>query len=225
MTGYELSFAPVLLRWPQLLEGVSLSVVLSLVGVLGGTALGILVALGRRSGSVPARWLARAYVELFRNTPLLVQLFVVYLGLPSLGMRLSPVAAACVALVLNNAAYTGEIVRAGMAATPAGQVEAAQSLALRRWQILAFVVIRPALARIYPALVSQNVLLMLSTGVTSAIGVQELTGAASDVNSDTFRSIEAFGIAALLYLALNYLERLLLWAAGRALFPGRRVWA
>jgi polar amino acid transport system permease protein len=218
MTGYTLSFGPVLQRWPLLLDGLMLSLVLTAIGVVIGTGLGLLIALARRAGAWPLRWLARGYVEIFRNTPLLVQLFVVFLGLPSLGIRLSPVAAASLTLVLNNAAYTGEIIRAGLAATPPGQIEAAKSLALRPWQILAFVVLPPALARIYPALVSQNVLLMLSTGVTSAIGTQELTAAASDINSDTFRSIEAFALAAGFYLALNYVQRLLLWALGRPLF-------
>jgi polar amino acid transport system permease protein len=223
--AYALDFWPVLLRWLDLVDGIWLSLLLSAVGILGGTALGILGALGRTSPMAPVRWGLRAYIELFRNTPLLVQLFLVYLGLPSVGIRLSPVMASCVALVLNNAAYTTEIVRAGIAATPSGQIEAARSLALRPWQILAFIVVRPALARIYPALVSQNVLLMLSTGITSAIGVQELTAAASDINSDTFRSLEAFLVAGALYLVLNYLIRLVLWAAGLWLFPNRRLWA
>jgi len=86
-------------------------------------------------------------------------------------------------------------------------------------------VLPPALARVYPALVSQNVLLMLSTGITSAIGAQELTAVVSDINSDTFRSIEAFSVAAGLYLLLNYLQRLLLWLLGLRLFRGSRVWA
>jgi polar amino acid transport system permease protein len=167
----------------------------------------------------------RGYVELFRNTPLLVQLFIFYLGLPSIGVRMSPLEASCLALVLNNAAYTTEIMRAGIAATPRGQVEAAESLALRRWQILAFIVIRPALARIYPALVSQNVLLMLSTGITSAIGAQDLTAAASDINSDTFRSLEVFLVAGAIYLFLNYVLRMLLWGVGLVLFPNQKSWA
>lgn len=225
MTGYSLTFGPVLERWPLLVDGLVLTVVLTLVGMLLGTGAGLVIALARRSAHWPLRWLARGYVEIFRNTPLLVQLFVVYLGLPSLGIRFSPVAAACVSLVLNNAAYTGEIIRAGLAATPRGQVEAAKSLALRPWQILAFIVLPPALARVYPALVSQNVLLMLSTGITSAIGAQELTAVVSDINSDTFRSIEAFSVAAGLYLLLNYLQRLLLWLLGLRLFRGSRVWA
>ena len=218
MTGYILTFEPVLQRWPLLLEGLTLTLFLTAIGVVMGTGLGLMLALARRAAAWPLRWLSRAYVEIFRNTPLLVQLFVVFLGLPSIGIRLSPVAAAALTLVLNNAAYTCEIIRAGLAATPVGQIEAARSLALRPWQTLAFVVLPPALARIYPALVSQNVLLMLSTGITSAIGTQELTAAASDINSDTFRSIEAFALAAAFYLALNYLQRLLLWALGRPLF-------
>ena len=223
--AFAFDFWPVLQRWPALLEGIGLALLLSAVGIVGGTSLGILGALGRRSRRAWLRWLMRAYVELFRNTPLLVQLFLIYLGLPSFGIRLSPVAAACVALVLNNAAYTTEIMRAGIAATPLSQIEAAKSLALRSWQILALIVLRPALARIYPALVSQNVLLMLSTGITSAIGVQELTAVASDINSDTFRSLEAFLIAGVLYLALNYVVRVALWLAGLWMLPGRRIWA
>ena len=124
----------------------------------------------------------------------------------------------------NTAAYTCESLRAGRAATPAGQVEAARSLGLRPWQTLALIVLPPALARIWPALVSQNVLLMLSTGITSAIGTQELTAAASDINSDTFRSIEAFALAAAFNLARNYLQRRLLWALGRPLVRRTR-WA
>lgn len=224
MTGYVLNFGPVLQRWPLLLDGLALTLVLTAIGVVFGTGLGLVLALARRAKAWPLRWLARAYVEIFRNTPLLVQLFVVFLGLPSLGIRLSPIAAAALTLVLNNAAYTCEIIRAGLAATPAGQVEAARSLGLRPWQTLAFIVLPPALARIWPALVSQNVLLMLSTGITSAIGTQELTAAASDINSDTFRSIEAFALAAACYLALNYLQRTLLWALGRPLFRSTR-WA
>ena len=223
MASYKLTFWPVLQHWPMLLDGLWLSVLLSLVGILAGTAIGVAGALGRRSRHAPLRWALRGYVEMFRNTPLLVQLFLVFFGLPALGIRLSPMAAACVALVLNNGAYTTEIVRAGLAATPGGQIEAGQALGLRRWQIVALVVLRPALERVYPALVSQNVLLMLSTSITSAIGVQELTGAAAAINSQTFRSIEVFLTSGALYLTLNYLQRLLLWTAALRLFPHRRA--
>jgi polar amino acid transport system permease protein len=223
--SYIFDFWPVLQRWPALLDGVWTSLLLAAAGVVGGTLLGIFGALGRGSQLAPLRWFLRGYVELFRNTPLLVQLFIFYLGLPTIGVRMSPLGASCLALVLNNAAYTTEIMRAGIAATPRGQIEAAESLALRRWQILAFIVIRPALARIYPALVSQNVLLMLSTGITSAIGAQDLTAAASDINSDTFRSLEVFLVAGAFYLVLNYVLRVLLWAVGLVLFPNQKSWA
>ena len=222
-TGYHLTFWPVLQRWPLLLDGLWVSLLLTAVGVALGTAIGIAGALGRTSHRAALRWALRAYVELFRNTPLLVQLFLVFFGLPSLGIRLSPVMAACVTLVLNNGAYTTEIVRVGIAATPLGQIEAAMSLALKPWQILAFIVIPPALERVYPTLVSQNVLLMLSTSVTSAIGVQELTGSAAAINSDTFRSLEVFLTSAAIYLLLTYVQRAALYAAELALFPHRRA--
>ena len=222
-TGYHLTFGPVLQRWPVLLDGLWVSLLLTVVGVVVGTALGIAGGLGRTSRHAWLRWALRGYVELFRNTPLLVQLFLVFFGLPSLGIRLSPVVAACVTLVLNNAAYTTEIVRVGIAATPRGQVEAAMSLALKPWQILAFIVIPPALERIYPTLVSQNVLLMLSTSITSAIGVQELTGSAAAINADTFRSLEVFLTSAAIYLSLTYIQRAVLFAGELVLFPHRRM--
>jgi polar amino acid transport system permease protein len=221
--GYHLSFWPVLIRWPMLLDGLWVTVVLSLVGMIAGTAIGILGGLGRRSRLRPVRWAMRAYVELFRNTPLLVQLFLFFFGLPAIGIRLSPPVAACLALMLNNGAYTTEIIRAGLAATPVGQIEAAQSLGLRQWKILTAIVLRPALERVYPALVSQNVLLMLSTSMASAIGLQELTGAAAAINSETFRSLEVFLASAALYLLLNYAQRLLLWRTARSLFPHRHA--
>jgi polar amino acid transport system permease protein len=221
--GYHLTFWPVLQRWPLLLDGLWVSLLLTVVGVALGTAIGIAGALGRTSRHALLRWALRAYVELFRSTPLLVQLFLVFFGLPSLGIRLSPVVAACVTLVLNNGAYTTEIVRVGIAATPLGQIEAAMSLALKPWQILAFIVIPPALERVYPTLVSQNVLLMLSTSVTSAIGVQELTGSAAAINSDTFRSLEVFLTSAAIYLLLTYVQRAALFAAELMLFPHRRA--
>jgi polar amino acid transport system permease protein len=221
--GYHLTFGPVLQRWPVLLDGLWVSLLLTVVGVALGTALGIAGGLGRTSRHAWLRWALRGYVEVFRNTPLLVQLFLVFFGLPSLGIRLSPVVAACVTLVLNNAAYTTEIVRVGIAATPRGQVEAAMSLALKPWQILAFIVIPPALERIYPTLVSQNVLLMLSTSITSAIGVQELTGSAAAINADTFRSLEVFLTSAAIYLSLTYIQRAVLFAGELVLFPHRRA--
>jgi len=225
MTGYEMSFWPVLQRWPLLVDGLWFSVVLSVVGVVAGTAVGTAGALGRASKTAALRWALRGYVELFRNTPLLVQLFLVFFGLPALGIRLTPITASCVALVLNNGAYTTEILRAGIAATPRGQIEAAQSLGLRRWHVTAFIVLRPALARVYPTLVSQNVLLMLSTSITSAIGVQELTGAAGAINAETFRSIEAFLVSGVIYLCLNTLQRVSMWVVELALFPHRRAGA
>jgi polar amino acid transport system permease protein len=144
-------------------------------------------------------------VEFVRNTPLLIQIFIIFFGLPNMGLRLSADQAAVVALVFNFGAYATEIVRAGIEAVPRGQIEAAQSIGLTRFEIFRHVVILPALERVYPALVSQFTLLMLGSSIVSAIGANELTSAANSIQSRNFRSFEVYTIATVLYLGLAIL--------------------
>ena len=142
-------------------------------------------------------------MEAIRNTPLLVQIFIVYFGLASIGIKLGAFTAAIAALVINVGAYTAEIVRAGIESVPRSQLEAAQCLALSRWQVLRHVVLPPAIERVWPALTSQYVLLMLASSITSQISTEELTAIANRVQSDTFRSIETYLIVAAAYLVLS----------------------
>jgi polar amino acid transport system permease protein len=219
---YQFEFADVIAQWPLFASGFWLTVELSAIAIAGGLAIGILAAIGRRSGY---RWLAQAcsaYVEAIRNTPLLVQIFVVYFGLASLGLKVPVFVAATAALVINLGAYTCEIVRAGMDAIPKGQLEAAECLALSRRQIYWHVVLVPALEKVYPALTSQFVLLMLATSVTSQIGAEELTAVANRVQSETYRSFEAYLVVAVLYIGLSYLARIVFWGLGQLAFRRRR---
>jgi polar amino acid transport system permease protein len=219
---YQFEFADVVAQWPLFLSGLWLTIELSAIGIAAGLVIGTLAAIGRRSDT---RWLAQAcsaYVEAIRNTPLLVQIFVVYFGFASLGWKVPVFLAAAVALVINLGAYTCEIVRAGMDAVPKGQIEAAECLALTRRQIYWHVVLVPALEKVYPALTSQFVLLMLASSVTSQIGAEELTAVASRVQSETYRSFEAYLVVAVLYIALSYLSRIVFWALGQAAFKRRR---
>jgi polar amino acid transport system permease protein len=219
---YQFEFADVLAQWPLFLGGLWLTVELSAIAIACGLVIGTLAAIGRRS---ERRWLSRAcsaYVEAVRNTPLLVQIFVVYFGFASLGWKVPVFVAAAAALVINLGAYTCEIVRAGMEAIPKGQIEAAECLALTRRQIYWHVVLVPALEKVYPALTSQFVLLMLASSVTSQIGAEELTAVASRVQSETYRSFEAYLVVALLYVVLSYLSRIVFWALGQAAFKRRR---
>jgi len=219
----ELDFLAVLEQWPLLLHGVAWTLGLTAVSALLGVALGVACGWARSHGPVWLRWVAGAYVELIRNTPFIVQLFFIFFGLPALGLRLSPEWSSVIAMVVNLGAYAAEIVRAGVQATPKGQVEAAMSLALTRAQTFVHVVLPPALRRVWPALVSQIIIVMLGSAVCGQIATQELSYAANLIQSRNFRAFEAFIIATLMYLLMAMAIRHVLNRVGdRFLFGGRR---
>ena len=219
---YDLDFAAPLTYWPDLLAGAVTTLGLSVAATVLGFGLGVFCAIARTGRSAAAACVAGAYVEAIRNTPLLVQIFIVYFGLASVGIKFSAFTAAIAALVINVGAYTAEIVRAGIDSVPRSQLEAAQCLALGRWQVLRHVVLPPAIERVWPALTSQYVLLMLASSITSQISTEELTAIANRVQSDTFRSVETYLVVAAAYLALSLLMRVLFWVVGSYAFPRRR---
>lgn len=219
---YAFDFMPVLGSWDRLLAGAWLSVKLSSVAIVLGFIAGTLCAAGRVSRLGWLRKLIGAYVEIIRNTPLLVQVFIVFFGFASLGLTLSAETSALVTLVINIGAYTTEIMRAGIQSIQRGQLEAAECLAMSRTQIFLHVVLLPAIERVYPALSSQFVLLMLASSITSQISVEELTATANLIQSETFRSFEVFGVIAVMYLALSVLFRLGFWLLGQLAFTRRR---
>ncbi len=219
----QLTFAPVLAEWPQLLRGLVLTLELSAAGIVLGLALGILLAVLRSIGPRAAGVLVSAYVEIIRNTPFLIQLFIIFFGLPPLGLRLNAAEAALLALAINLGAYASEIVRAGIESINPAQIEAGQSLALTRLQVFRYVVILPALAKVWPALSSQFVLMMLSTSICSFISVEELSGIAATIESQTYRSFEVYILVTAAYLALAVLLRAGLFGLGLWLFPSGLV--
>ena len=215
----QLDFFAVLEQWPALLRGAGFTLALSTVAAVAGVGLGIACGWARAWGSRPLAAAVSVYVELIRNTPFIVQLFFIYFGLPSLGVRLSPELAAIIAMVVNLGAYAAEIVRAGIATTPQGQLEAARSLALTEAQVFTRVVLPPALGRVWPALVSQIVIVMLGSAVCGQISAQELSYAANLIQSRNFRAFEAYIIATAIYLALSVGVRALLnWVGPRFIF-------
>lgn len=217
--GFQFQFAPVFARSDVLLEGLWLTLQLSAIGISLGALLGILLAMLRGLAPRLLRWPVDAYVELVRNTPFLVQLLIIFFGLPSIGVKLTAEQAAIGAIILNLGAYSTEIVRAGIESIHRSQIEAGLSLAMTRWQVFRHVVIAPALARVWPSLSSQFVLMMLSTSVCSFISVQELSATAANVESDTFRSFEVYITVTAIYLALALAMRGLLAGIGAVLFP------
>ena len=219
----ELDFWAVLAQWPLLVKGVVWTLGLTAISAVIGLVVGTLCAWARSSGPLWLRWLVGAYVELIRNTPFIVQLFFVFFGLPAAGVKLTPETASVIAMVVNLGAYAAEIIRAGIQATPKGQIEAAASLALSRVQTFVHVVLPPALKKVWPALTSQIIIVMLGSAVCGQISTQELSYAANLIQSRNFRAFEAFIIATGIYLLLSIGVRgLLNWAGPRFFFGGRR---
>ena len=218
----EFNFAVVLAQWPMLLHGLVLTVALTAASAVLGALLGTACAWARLHGNSALKWLVGSYVELVRNTPFIIQLFFIFFGLPSLGVRLSVELACVLAMVLNLGAYACEIVRAGLQATPKGQLEAAMSLALTPWQMFSRVVLPPALQRIWPALVSQIIIVMLGSAVCGQISAEEMSQAANLISSRTFRSFESYIVVTAAYLALAItLRQLLNWVGPRFIFFSR----
>ena len=217
--GFQFQFEPVLAEWPLIWDGVLLTIGLSLGAIALGSALALLLTAARQLGPRLVRALVEAYVELLRNTPFLVQLFLIFFGLSGLGFRLTATQAALLAMTLNLAAYCVEIIRAGVDSIHKSQVEAGLSLALTRWQVLQHVVVVPAIAKVWPALSSQFVLMMLASSICSFISAQELSGVTAIVEQRTFRSFESYIVATVLYVALALLLKALLALIGRTAFP------
>ena len=217
-----LEFAPIFEQWPMLLDGALVTLKLAAVATVLGFVIGTLCAVGRNSN---LRWLSAfctGYVEAIRNTPFLVQIFLVFFGLSSIGLTLSAVSVAIIALTINVGAYTGEIMRAGFNSVHTGQWEAAECLGLSRTQVYWHVVLRPAVERVYPSLTSQFILLMLASSITSQISVSELTGNANYIQGISFRPMETFITIGAMYFGLALLMRFAFWLIALVIFPRRR---
>jgi len=219
--GYELDFGALLQYLSLFAEGTAVTLGLTAVAAALGLALSIAGAAAASGPLAGARRLIAAYVEFIRNTPFIVQMFFVYFGLPSLGLRLSAMAAAVLAMTINLTAYAIEIMRAGIEGVPAGQREAARALGLRPALVFALIVLPQALANVYPALASQIVITMLESAVVSQIAVVDLTHVADFIQSRNFRAFETYLVITVVYLVLALLMRRLLARMGRRLLAGR----
>lgn len=200
MTFY---FGDLLPYTSQLLEALGTSVYISVIAMLVGSAFGVALYLGKVGRGRPVRMLSSAYVEAFRNTPLLVQLYLIYFGLPELGVNLDPTWAGLVALTLNNAAYTAEIYRAGFESVPHGLVEAGQALGMKKRQVFRHIIFMPATRNVFPALTNQFILLFLASSIASIIGLPELMNTVLNINAQTYRTFEVLAIGGLLYFLVS----------------------
>lgn len=221
--AYQFDFGAVFSYSGQLAQGAAFTLALTAAGAVLGGAIGIVGGVCRAWRIAPFNALFKVYVEAIRNTPFLVQLMFVFFGLPSLGVQINEWQAALLTAVVNLGAYITEIVRAGIQETPRGQLEAANALAMSRWAIFRHVVLRPALQKVWPALSSQIVIVMLGTSVVSQIAAQDLTFAANFIQSRNFRAFETYLVVTALYFALALLLRQLLAWIGQRFVVGRRA--
>jgi polar amino acid transport system permease protein len=188
---------------PLLLGGLGLSVVIAVIGMLVGSVLGILVAVAKKSPFKLLQLLVDVYIEVFRNTPLLIQMYLFYFGLGQFQLHISAMNAALLALILNNGAYTGVIFQTGLDAVNKGQREAASALGMTSLQTYRYILIPQAFRIVIPPLTNQFISLFLFSSVASTISVPELLSQTLLIDSLTMRTFEVFIVTTLLYLAVT----------------------
>ena len=219
---YQFDFSFLTTNWRDIAGGIWLTVRMSVLSIAFGFIFGALIAVIRTYGPPWGRKAVIWYVDVIRNTPLVIQAFWLFFGLAALHIRVPALSAAIFALVINVAAYTAEILRAGIESLPKGQLEAAECLGLSRRRVIWHVVLPQAVEKMYPALISQFVLMMLATSIMSQISAEELTAIGYRIQSETFRGFEIYIVIAVAYFALSCLLRLLMEQAANIAFPRRQ---
>lgn len=202
---------------PFLLQGAAVTLQISTLAVVLGVALGTIVGIARLSKQPAVSAAAMVYVEFLRGTPLLVQLFLLFYGIPTLfdGMRFDEKIAGILAFGINSSAYVAEIVRAGILSIDRGQMEAARSLGMSYWMAMRFVILPQAFTRTLPPLLNEFITLLKNSSLVAVISVTELTRAGQMVATRTFKAFEMYAAVAVIYLVMTlffsrltvYLER------------------
>ncbi len=203
--SYRWNFASVFENWQALAVGLVGTIKLFVVCLLCGMALGLFVALGRRARTKPLRWTATAFVEVFRNTPVLVQILWFYFALPILlPVEIGPFTAAALGISLNSAAYSAEIYRGGIQSIEPGQWEAARAIGMSGAQTLRRIVLPQAVRRILPALTNRGIEICKMTTLASVVAYPELVQQGKLVASLNFNPLETYTIIGLLFFSLLY---------------------
>ena len=189
---------------PYFQHGLLTTLEVSIFGIVVGLMLATVTAAVRLSGVRPLRWAFATYVEIFRNTPLLVQILLVYLGGPEVGLRLDGVQTLAVCLAVNNGAYMSEIVRGGLQSVPRGQIEAAASVGLGHLRTFFEIALPQAIRTVYPAMSNQFIGVVLGSSLGAVIGTPEITNQVLEVNSQTYRTYELLGFLTVVYAVIAY---------------------
>lgn len=206
---------------PDLMRGAGITLVLTAQGLIAGFVLGLLAAYARVYGSTFWRGLAVGYIELFRGTPLLIQLFIIYYGLPGLGITLSRELSAFLALGFNSGAYQAEYLRGSILAIGDGQMMAGRAIGMSRFKVIWYIILPQALRLAIPAWSNEPVSLLKSTAVVFLIAVPELMAKAKSIASQTYDPIGSYLAVAIVYMAIVYLlDAALRWLERTTRIPG-----
>jgi His/Glu/Gln/Arg/opine family amino acid ABC transporter permease subunit len=190
--------------WIFFVDGTKWTIFLSVFTVLFGVILGVALALMRLSTFRPLSWLAVSYIEFIRGTPLLVQIYLIYYGLPFAGVTLPDYVAGILTLSLNSGAYIAEIFRAGIQNLDKGQMEAARSLGMPHKMAMRYIVLPQAFRNILPALGNELVVVIKESSIVSVIGITELMYKADTVRGNIYRPFEPLIIAAVIYFVMTF---------------------
>jgi polar amino acid transport system permease protein len=209
---------------PQFWQGLLITLELTVVGLGMGFVLGLLSALGRTYGGPLVRRISVAYIELFRGTPLLVQLFLIYYGLPGIGITLTRMVSAFIALGLNSGAYQAEYLRGALLAIGEGQMMAGRSIGLSRMRTIRYVILPQALRLVIPSWSNEPILLLKSTAIVFLIAVPDLMTKAKSIAARTYDPIGTYIAVAVVYLAVvAVMSEGLKWVERKARIPGLEV--
>ena len=219
---FYFNIRPLLPYFDTLQSAVLITIAMSLLTMVTSLVLGVIFAVMRQNRSVLVRFIATAYVEFFRNVPLLIVLYFVYFMMPAIGLKLSPFQAGLVGMTLHYAAYMTEIIRAGLIAIAYGLYEAGNSQGMTRLQVLRHIVLPQVFRTIYPPLGNQLIAIILGSSLCSAIAVIDIASWMQTAGAASFRYFETFAIAALVYFILCQVVNVLRIQLGRYLFKAER---
>ena len=216
--NYTFQFGVALESLPALLKAAILTVELSFFAFWGGALIGLAGAAAKTFGGRVVRQLAQAYVVFFTNTPALLQIYLLYYGLPEVGILLPSFTCVLLGLTLNAGAYLTEIQRAGFLSVRQTEIEAAETLGMSLWQQIRFVIVPHIAKTIYPPLANMFLILILGSSMAAVFSVDELTGTAINISTETYRWLEMFTLVAGVYIVLTFIASLMLAFVGKRIF-------
>lgn len=234
MNGYNFDWNVVVSALPRMLEGLGITLQITVITIVISMILAIPVAVARMSKIEVIRWTAQGYIEIFRCTPLLVQLFWIFYALPALtGVTLPGYTSAVIALTANLTAFMAETYRSGFQSVPVEQVEAGRMLQLNRFKQLRYIIVPQAMRQQLPVILSLNISLFKDTALVSTIAVADLMFLANTISAQNYRALEIFTLAAFIYFAIAFpislitsaIERRMQDNAAMGGAPRSNIWA